>query len=73
MEAGTNRLLVAASRRLVVLADHTKWETVGIATIAPLEDADVLITDSRLPAEVRAQLGERVGELIVVDVPGEQE
>ncbi|MCW2638157.1 MAG: DeoR family transcriptional regulator [Dactylosporangium sp.] len=73
MEAGTNRLLVAASRRLVVLADHTKWETVGIATIAPLEDADVLITDSRLPAEVRAQLGERVGELIVVDIPGEQE
>jgi DeoR/GlpR family transcriptional regulator of sugar metabolism len=71
MEAGTNRLLVAASRRLVVLADHTKWETVGIATIAPLEDADVLITDSRLPPEVRAQLGEHVGELIVVEVPGE--
>src|SRR6266487_224249 len=66
MEAGTNRLLVAASRRLVVLADHTKWETVGIATIAPLEDADVLITDSRLPSEARAQLSERVGELIVV-------
>jgi DeoR/GlpR family transcriptional regulator of sugar metabolism len=73
MEAGTNRLMVAASRRLVVLADHTKWEIVGIATIAPLEDADVLITDSRLPPEARAQLSERVGELIVVDVPGEQE
>jgi DeoR/GlpR family transcriptional regulator of sugar metabolism len=27
-------LLVNAARRLVVLADHTKWETVGIATIA---------------------------------------
>jgi DeoR/GlpR family transcriptional regulator of sugar metabolism len=73
MEAGTNRLLVAASRRLVVLADHTKWETVGIATIAPLEEADVLITDSRLPTEARVQLNERIGELIVVGVPGEQE
>jgi DeoR/GlpR family transcriptional regulator of sugar metabolism len=67
MEAGTDRLLVAAARRLVVLADHTKWETVGIATIAPLEDADILITDAGLPAEARAQLAERVGELVVVE------
>jgi DeoR/GlpR family transcriptional regulator of sugar metabolism len=67
MEAGINRLLVNAARRLVVLADHTKWETIGIATIAPLEDADVLITDSGLSAEAIAQLREQVGELIVVD------
>jgi DeoR/GlpR family transcriptional regulator of sugar metabolism len=67
MEAGTNRLLVNAARRLVVLADHTKWETVGIATIARLEDADVVITDSGLPAEARSLLAERVGELVVVD------
>jgi len=67
MEAGTDRLLVAAARRLVVLADHTKWETVGIATIAPLEDADILITDAGLPGEARAQLAERVGELVVVE------
>jgi DeoR/GlpR family transcriptional regulator of sugar metabolism len=66
-EAGTNRLLVAAARRLVVLADHTKWETVGIATIAPLEEADVLISDSGLPVEARVQLADRVGELVVVD------
>ena len=68
LEAGTNRRLVAAARRLVVLADHTKWETVGIATIAPLEDADVLVTDSGLSAEACEQLRERVGELLVVDV-----
>ncbi len=66
MEADTNRALVAAARRLVVLADHTKWGTVGIATIAPLDDADVLITDSGLSAGgPRRQLAERVGELIV--------
>jgi DeoR/GlpR family transcriptional regulator of sugar metabolism len=70
LEAGTNRLLVNAARRLVVLADHTKWETIGIATIAPLEDADVLITDSGLPPEAEAQLEERVGELIVVNPKG---
>jgi len=68
MEAGTDRRLVAAARRLVVLADHTKWETVGIATIAPLDEADVVVTDSGLSAEARAQLAEHVGELIVCGV-----
>jgi DeoR/GlpR family transcriptional regulator of sugar metabolism len=67
MEAGTNRLLVNAARRLVVLADHTKWETVGIATIARLEDADIVVTDSGLHAEARSQLADRVGELVVVE------
>jgi DeoR/GlpR family transcriptional regulator of sugar metabolism len=70
MEAGTNRLLVSAARRLVVLADHTKWETVGIATIASLEEADVLITDAGLAPAARVELERHVGELIVVDVPG---
>ncbi|MEV0128137.1 DeoR/GlpR family DNA-binding transcription regulator [Dactylosporangium sp. NPDC050688] len=70
MEAGTNRLMVSAARRLVVLADHTKWEMVGIATITPLDEADILITDVGLPAEARVQLAERVGELIVVDPSG---
>jgi DeoR/GlpR family transcriptional regulator of sugar metabolism len=68
MEAGTDRLLVAAGRRLVVLADHTKWETVGIATIAPLDAADVLVTDEGLAAEAQTQLAECVGDLIVVGV-----
>jgi DeoR/GlpR family transcriptional regulator of sugar metabolism len=66
MEAGINRLLVHAARRLVVLADHTKWETVGIATIARLEDADVLVTDAGLDADARTELADRVGELYVV-------
>ncbi|GAA3223591.1 DeoR/GlpR family DNA-binding transcription regulator [Dactylosporangium siamense] len=70
MEAGTNRLMVSAARRLVVLADHTKWEMVGIATITPLDEADILITDIGLAAEARVQLAERVGELIVVDPNG---
>ncbi|WFE39209.1 DeoR/GlpR family DNA-binding transcription regulator [Micromonospora sp. WMMD998] len=68
LEAAVNRRLIGAARRLVVLADHTKWETIGIATIAPLEEADVLITDGGLPEPARRELGEQVGELIVVKV-----
>lgn len=66
LEADTNRALVAAGRRLVVLADHTKWTTVGISTIASLDQADVLITDDGLPVEARDVLSEHVGEIIVV-------
>jgi DeoR/GlpR family transcriptional regulator of sugar metabolism len=50
-----------------VLADATKWGIVGISTIAQLDDADVLITDSGLEAGARTALTDRVGELIVTD------
>jgi DeoR/GlpR family transcriptional regulator of sugar metabolism len=67
-ESETNRALVEAGGRLVVLADHTKWGTVGISTIAALDDADVLITDDGLGEEARELLAERVGELLVAYV-----
>jgi DeoR/GlpR family transcriptional regulator of sugar metabolism len=68
MEADTNRALVAAAQRVVVLADSTKWGTVGIASIAALRQADVLVTDAGLAEETRNRLREQVGELIVVEV-----
>ncbi|GIJ23127.1 DeoR/GlpR family DNA-binding transcription regulator [Micromonospora lutea] len=68
-EAETNRALVAAADRLVVLADHTKWGTVGISAITDLGTADVLITDDRLTPDARRLLTDRVGELIVVPTP----
>jgi DeoR/GlpR family transcriptional regulator of sugar metabolism len=73
-EADTNRALVAAARRLVVLADHTKWDTVGIATIAALGDAQIVVTDAGLPYDARAELGLSVDELIIAEVePADRE
>ncbi|TDC47456.1 DeoR/GlpR transcriptional regulator [Jiangella ureilytica] len=69
LEADTDRALVAAGRRLVVVADHTKWATVGISTIARLDDADVLVTDDALPDDARQTLAEHVGELILAPTP----
>ncbi len=66
MEAETDRALVAAGEQLVVLADHTKWGTVGISSIAALDAAHVLVTDSGLPDAARAALGDQVGELVMV-------
>ncbi|SCG54404.1 DeoR/GlpR family DNA-binding transcription regulator [Micromonospora coxensis] len=66
MEAETDRALVAAADRLVVLADHTKWETVGISSIVGLDAADVLVTDDRLTPTAHRVLDEHVGELVIV-------
>lgn len=46
LEAETDRALVAAASRLVVLADHTKWGVAGLSRIAPLAEVDILITDA---------------------------
>ncbi|GGR53775.1 DeoR/GlpR family transcriptional regulator of sugar metabolism [Nocardioides luteus] len=68
LEAETNRAFVSAGRRLVVLADHTKWSTVGLSSIAPLHEADVIVTDSGIPADGRSMLAEAAGELVVAEV-----
>lgn len=65
LEAETDRALVAAGRRLVVVADHTKWATVGLSTIAPLARADVLVTDDALAPDAATTLSDHVGELIL--------
>lgn len=72
LESETNRALVRSARRLVVVADHTKWGIVGLSTIAALGEADVLVTDDRLGPEARATLSEHVGELIVAPVDSEE-
>lgn len=57
-EAETNRRLVQSARRVVVVADHTKWGTVGLSSFAALEQVDTLVTDAGLPAEAsRGDLG----------------
>lgn len=67
LEAETDRALVETGRRLVVVADHTKWGVIGISSIARLDQADVLISDSGLDPEARAALGQEVRELVIVD------
>jgi len=70
LEAETNRALIEAGRRLIVLADHTKWGTIGISSVARLEDADTIVSDSGLDPAARSQLGSAVRRLILVDVIG---
>jgi DeoR/GlpR family transcriptional regulator of sugar metabolism len=64
-EAETNRALIKVARRVVVLADHTKWGVVSLASFAPVEKINVLVTDVLLPSDAHAALDGRVGEIVV--------
>lgn len=65
LEAETNRALVAAGARAVVLADHTKWGAVGLTTIVDLNEVDLVVTDGGLPDEAQQTLRAHVAELWV--------
>ena len=64
-EAETNRRFVHSARRVVVVADHTKWGTVGLSSFATLEQVDTLVTDSGLSAQAREEIGEHLPGLVV--------
>jgi DeoR family fructose operon transcriptional repressor len=51
-EATVKRAMIAAARRTVVLADHTKIGRVEFVHIAPLSAVDTLITDRGLGEEI---------------------
>ncbi|MEU2350345.1 DeoR/GlpR family DNA-binding transcription regulator [Modestobacter sp. NPDC049651] len=69
VECETDRALMASARQVVVVADSSKWRVVGLSTIAPLGEVDVLVTDSGLPEHARKELTHRVGRLAVAPVP----
>ncbi|HZG03797.1 MAG TPA: DeoR/GlpR family DNA-binding transcription regulator [Streptomyces sp.] len=64
-EAETNRRLMRSARRVVVVADHTKWGTVGLSSFASLDEVDTLVTDGGMPEAVRAEIREHLPELVV--------
>jgi DeoR/GlpR family transcriptional regulator of sugar metabolism len=67
-EATTNKAFLESAREVIVLADSSKWGTIGLADIAPLDAAAVVITDDGLAEDARRTLAEAVGKLITVEV-----
>jgi len=70
LEAETDRALVDAGRRLVVVADHSKWGVIGVSTIARFAQANLLISDPGLSESARAVLSEQVQELYIAGETG---
>ncbi len=67
-EAEVNEAFVRSTQNLVVVADHTKWGTRGLAQIAPLSDAAAVVTDSALPPDAVAVFDDFDTELHLAEV-----
>jgi DeoR/GlpR family transcriptional regulator of sugar metabolism len=67
-EAETNRRLVQSARRVIVVADHTKWGTVGLSSFATLDQVDTLVTDAGMPAAARVEISDHL-RLVVAGEP----
>lgn len=65
VEGATDRAMVEAARRVIVVADHSKWGVVGLSTIATLRQVDVLVTDDALAPAARRALTLAVGRLVL--------
>lgn len=48
-----------------MVADHTKWGTVGLSSFAALEQVDTFVTDAGLSAAARAEIEEHLPGLVV--------
>ena len=67
VEAETDRAMVACARRVVVVADSTKWSVIALSSIAPLDDVDVLVTDRGLAPDAQRLVRARVGRLVLAE------
>ncbi len=73
LESETNRAMVAAADRLVVLADSSKWGVIGLSAMATLGQAEVIITDSALPEHGLVILESRVDRVMMVEYSADTE
>lgn len=65
-EAAVKRAMITASRRSVVLVDHTKVGTDHLARFASLDDIDVVITDSGIRPDDAERLGNAGPRVVIV-------
>jgi DeoR family transcriptional regulator, aga operon transcriptional repressor len=69
VEAHTNRALVRAAERIIVVTDSTKIGRRGFARICDIALASDIVTDSRAAAQDVAELRRLGPEIHVIDVP----
>jgi DeoR/GlpR family transcriptional regulator of sugar metabolism len=51
-QAGTRKVLIEQAKTCIVLADHTKFGKIQLASVCPLSKVDSIITDSGIEPEV---------------------
>ncbi len=67
-ETDTKRALIAAARRVILVADHTKLGLVSMMHVASLDAVHEVVTDAGLPEEARRALENRGLRVHIADV-----
>lgn len=62
---GSERKMIEAAARVIIVADHTKFGRKALVHLAPLDEADVVVTDGEVQEECRALVESRGVELAV--------
>jgi DeoR family transcriptional regulator, aga operon transcriptional repressor len=65
-ETMTDRAILKSGREVIVVADHTKINTVSTAFLAPLSSIHKLVTDQMTPLEFISPLRLQGIEVIIV-------
>jgi DeoR/GlpR family transcriptional regulator of sugar metabolism len=73
LEADINRVAIAQSREVCVLADHTKWGARGFSTFATFGDIDTLITNDGMGSEALTLLSDTIDNVIVAQPAAESQ
>lgn len=65
-EVPSKRLMVQASQKVIVLCDHSKFESVAFVRICALTQVDLVITGQELRVDIRAKLEELGVKLLLI-------
>lgn len=65
--AQIKRAMIAQSNRLIVVADHTKLGMSALCKVAPMEEADILVTDEEADPEILSAIRALGVEVIIAD------
>ncbi|MBD5185302.1 MAG: DeoR/GlpR transcriptional regulator [Bacteroides sp.] len=66
-EAELNKTMIQAAQKVIVLADSSKFHRRGFSKIAEIDEVDLVITDSGIPASTARRLEESGIELLIAD------
>jgi len=69
-EAETNAAMIRKATRVVVVADHSKFGRLTLASFAPIEAAHVLVTDVGAPRSIVRAIRRRGVQVVVADKRG---
>lgn len=67
-EAHLTRAMINASRRIVVLADASKFSSPTLHRICDLSKLDILVSDESLPPDIRSAVREKGVEIVLAEL-----